>query len=173
MAGLPALLAGRTLRSRPGRVSFEGWIVPAWGRRPQGRDPGAESASEAAASSVASSEAEGETTLGGSLVAIRREREIHAMLLAELDRRGDEATADELYDEIAARWDLAHQAAGPTAVAAVAAPAEGPAPQTAQASDIGPRPGWAAELLEEQRATNRLLLRLVELVESREGRIEP
>ena len=130
-------------------MSFEGWNLSTWGRWLPGRrssDPEAASGGSPG----------GAPSLGDSLATVRREREIHVLLVAEMERLGPEVTADDLYERIAAQWDRDHPAAAPPETSQ-------PAPATSRTpSGQGVTPGWAAELLEEQRETNRLLGRLLE-----------
>ena len=130
-------------------MSFEDWNLRTWGRwLPRRHDEGTTDMSP------------GDTTSGGlgeTIIAMRREREIHARLLVEMDRRGPEVTADDLYDEMAAEWDRAHAAPSGSEPAAV---------DMASVSGGG-TPRWADELLAEQRETNRLLRALLERLEQR------
>ena len=128
-------------------MSFEDWSLSAWGRWLPRR--GSEPTTEPAEGDPAPA------GLGEAIVAIRREREIHALLVAEMARRGPETTADDLYDEVAAAWDRDHQPpSSPGATGATVAAAGEPV--------SAGTPEWAQQLLDEQRETNRLLGILVE-----------
>ena len=134
-------------------------MMPNWqgliGRRAAGKATDAPSSEDASESGAPSQPA---PRLVDTLSAIQRERELHRRLVAEMERRGAEATADDLYEQVAAEWE--HGQAGTSDAVPQPSPAAG-------ASLFGDTPGWAAALLEEQRSTNRLLARLVELVEAR------
>lgn len=104
----------------------------------------------------------------GSYSAIQRERELHRLILIEMERRGPEVTAEDLYDEIATEWDRQHADPGASANPAAAGAAD-PAPASAEpaAASAGPAadahaPSWLSELVAEQRTTNRLLAELLE-----------
>lgn len=105
----------------------------------------------------------------GGYAAIVRERELHAMILAEMERRGPEATAEELYEQVAEEWDRRHGAPAserPDEPAGSTAPAaRGFDPSSLDAGSL--EAGWVAQLLEEQRTTNLLLARVIELLERR------
>jgi len=127
-------------------LSFEDWSLSAWGRwLPRRRSKGADDAAPEQTRPVG---------LGDSIVAMRRDLQIHSLLVAEMERRGPETTADDLYDEVAAAWDRAH--------------ATPPASEPRSAADAPPTAGsrgtphWAQHLLHEQRETNRLLTELLE-----------
>lgn len=121
------------------------------GRQPEGGGIARDESPPAASSSASS---------GETYAAIRRERELHRLMLVEMERRGPEATAEEVYDELAARWDAEHASVAPGGATAAAG-------QPAQGAAVAPEemPAWAVKLLEEQRATNDLLRRLVALLE--------
>ena len=97
--------------------------------------------------------------------AIQRERELHRLLLAEMERRGPRAPAGDVYDELAARWDAEHAPTTPAADAAAATtmPPADPGP----GADADAPPAWATQLLDEQRRTNELLRQLVDRLEHR------
>ena len=91
---------------------------------------------------------------GQSYAATQRERELHRLILIEMERRGPEVTAEELYDELAARWDLEH----PLDDATDASEAMHAGRATAPISDTAAEaPAWAQAIVAEQRETNRLL----------------
>ena len=108
----------------------------------------------------------GDLTRGGSTgqtyAEIQRERELHRLMLTEMERRGPEVTAEELYDELAARWDREH----PPDDATDASAAEPAGRATAPTSDgAAEAPAWAQAILAEQRETNRLLRDLTRRLE--------
>ncbi|MFN2484214.1 MAG: hypothetical protein ABR509_04665 [Candidatus Limnocylindria bacterium] len=155
MARRVQILAPGAHRSRAhrGMIGREIWIMPnldRWLAPRRGGDP----AGDDDAAAPVPSEAE-------RLAEIRREREIHQRLVAELARRGPEATAEDVYGTVVAdveRRDVS--------TSAVATPVGAPPDNDSGAAT----PAWAEALIEEQRATNRRLSRLVKLLERREDR---
>lgn len=134
-------------------------MMPNWqgliGRRGAGKATDAPSSEDVSGSDVPPAET---PRLADTLSAIQRERELHRRLVEEMERRGAEATADDLYEQVAAELERG-QAATSDAV---------PRASTVAAARTGTdTPAWAAALLEEERTTNRLLARLVELAEAR------
>ena len=134
-------------------------MMPNWqgliGRRGAGKSTDAPSADDASGSGGPPQESQ---RLADTLSAIQRERELHRRLVAEMERRGAEATADDLYEQVAAELERGQVTTTDVVPHRSSAAADSPVSGT---------PEWAAALLEEQRTTNRLLARLLELAEAR------